>query len=57
MRGDHPYRRPAIKRPTADVVGAILRAHPDLREVDVNPLLVFAEGEGVLALDALFITE
>lgn len=26
LRPESPYRRPAIKRPTADVVGAILRA-------------------------------
>lgn len=38
-------------------VGAMLRAHPTLKEVDVNPLTVFAEGEGVMALDALFIAE
>lgn len=38
-------------------VGTILRAHPDLREIDVNPLTVFAQGEGVMALDALFIAD
>ena len=26
MRGDHPYRRPAQRRPASDVVGAVLRA-------------------------------
>ncbi len=38
-------------------LGAILRTHPEITEVDVNPLTVFARGEGVMALDALFITE
>lgn len=38
-------------------LGAILRAHPEIKEVDVNPLTIFARGEGVMALDALFIVE
>ncbi|MFV3075351.1 acetate--CoA ligase family protein [Niveispirillum fermenti] len=38
-------------------VGNILRAHPSIKEIDVNPLSVFAQGEGVMALDALFIAD
>lgn len=38
-------------------VGNILRTHPRLKEIDVNPLTVFAQGEGVMALDALFIAD
>lgn len=34
-------------------LGAFMRAHPEVTEVDINPLMAFAEGEGVLALDAL----
>jgi len=34
-------------------LGAFIRAHPEVSEVDINPLIVFAKGEGVLALDAL----
>jgi acyl-CoA synthetase (NDP forming) len=34
-------------------LGRFMLAHPEVRELDVNPLLAFAEGEGVLALDAL----
>ncbi|MEI9928088.1 MAG: acetate--CoA ligase family protein [Sphingomonas sp.] len=44
----------------ADVVlrlGAALIAHPEIVEADINPLMVFAAGEGVLALDALIVTE
>jgi acyl-CoA synthetase (NDP forming) len=44
----------------ADVVvrlGAIMRGTPELTEVDLNPLVVYAEGEGVIALDALFVAD
>jgi succinyl-CoA synthetase beta subunit len=34
-------------------LGAFMRAHPEVSEVDINPLIAFGEGEGVLALDAL----
>ena len=34
-------------------LGAFMRAHPEVTEIDINPLMVFGEGEGVLALDAL----
>jgi hypothetical protein len=37
----------------AAALGAFMRAHPEVREVDINPLIVFGEGEGALALDAL----
>jgi acyl-CoA synthetase (NDP forming) len=55
-----PFRR----RPARDIdaicdvimrVGAVLRAEPTLREVDINPLVALAEGQGALALDALFV--
>jgi succinyl-CoA synthetase beta subunit len=32
---------------------AFVRAHPEVREIDINPLAVFAEGEGAVVLDAL----
>lgn len=37
-------------------LGAMMRANPNVVEVDINPLVVHAEGEGVVALDALFVT-
>ena len=36
-------------------VGAYVLAHPEIAEVDINPLMVFAEGMGVMALDALIV--
>ncbi|TWB25046.1 acetate--CoA ligase family protein [Nitrospirillum bahiense] len=56
FRGQAPRDVEAV----ADAVmalGTLLRAHPEIKEVDVNPLTVFAEGEGVMALDALFIAD
>ncbi len=34
-------------------LAAFIAAHPEVREIDINPLMVFAKGEGCLALDAL----
>jgi acyl-CoA synthetase (NDP forming) len=36
-------------------IGALIRATPSLSEIDVNPLLVYPQGQGVVALDALLV--
>ncbi len=34
-------------------LGAFALAHPEIAEIDINPLIVLGEGEGAMALDAL----
>lgn len=38
-------------------IGAMIRATPSLAEIDVNPLLVYPQGQGVVALDALLVAD
>ncbi|WP_165847980.1 acetate--CoA ligase family protein [Paraburkholderia lacunae] len=38
-------------------LGALLQAEPGIREVDLNPVVVYPQGQGVLALDALMLLE
>ena len=36
-------------------VGALLRANPAIREIDLNPVVALADGEGAVVLDALML--
>ncbi|MDF7776348.1 acetate--CoA ligase family protein [Sphingomonas sp. AOB5] len=38
-------------------VGRLLRGTPSIREIDLNPVVVFPKGEGAVALDALMLAE
>ncbi|MTD53032.1 acetate--CoA ligase family protein [Amycolatopsis pithecellobii] len=40
----------------AALVGDLVLARPEITEIDINPLIVFPEGHGVIALDALVTT-
>jgi acyl-CoA synthetase (NDP forming) len=43
-------------RAVADIVrrlGELVAATPAIREIDLNPVVVYPEGEGAVALDAL----
>jgi acyl-CoA synthetase (NDP forming) len=42
---------------TVELIGGILRATPGIAEIEVNPLLVLPNGEGVVALDALIVRQ
>ena len=38
-------------------LGVLLRAAPQITEIDLNPVMVYGVGEGALALDALIVSE
>jgi succinyl-CoA synthetase beta subunit len=40
----------------AAALGRLMRARPDIAEIDINPLMVHAAGHGATALDALIMT-
>ncbi len=39
------------------LIGGTLRATPGIVEIEVNPLVVLSSGDGVVALDALIVTQ
>ncbi|PXW73796.1 acyl-CoA synthetase (NDP forming) [Blastomonas natatoria] len=52
FRGSPVMDVPAVARLIHDL-GRTLMATPDIREVDLNPVIVYPQGEGVIVLDAL----
>jgi acetate---CoA ligase (ADP-forming) len=38
-------------------IGSLVRARPEIREIEINPLAVLERGAGVLALDALIVVQ
>lgn len=54
FRGAPPADLTAVAK-VVTALGALMMNHPEIVEVDVNPLVVYAEGEGATALDALII--
>ena len=55
FRGSPPADVNAVAAAAA-AIGRLMRARPDITEVDINPLMVHAAGRGATALDALIIT-
>jgi len=54
LRGAPPCDRQALAA-AASLLGRLLLALPDLQEIEINPLAVYEEGKGVVALDALML--
>jgi acyl-CoA synthetase (NDP forming) len=47
-------------RAAAEIVcrlGALMQSNPTIKEADINPVVVYPEGQGALALDALIVAE
>jgi acetate---CoA ligase (ADP-forming) len=40
---------------TVQGIDSLFAARPDIQEVDLNPVTVYAAGQGALALDALIV--
>jgi hypothetical protein len=54
LRGQPPADIDAVVH-VVGAVAAMMRATPDLMEIDINPLVVYPAGEGAVALDALMV--
>jgi acyl-CoA synthetase (NDP forming) len=50
-----PARDVGVVAEMAVKLAAFMRAHPEVAEVDLNPVMVYAQGEGAVALDALIV--
>lgn len=53
-RGAPPVDKTALAQAVARI-GALMRAHPEIVEIDVNPLVAYPAGAAPLALDALVV--
>lgn len=56
FRGAPPVDLNAVAN-VVSTVGQLMMAHPEITEIDINPLVAYEEGRGVVALDALFVTK
>lgn len=54
FRGAPAVDLDAVAR-AVSTVGALMLARPEIAEIDINPLVAYGEGRGVLALDALIV--
>jgi acyl-CoA synthetase (NDP forming) len=56
FRGAPPVDVAAVAR-TASLIGRLMQTRPEILEIDLNPVFVQAEGEGLVAVDALVVTQ
>ena len=56
FRGARPVDVEAVAKAVL-ALGRLIQTTPDIVEIDVNPLMVHAEGQGATALDALIVAE
>jgi acyl-CoA synthetase (NDP forming) len=56
FRGAPPVDVDAVAR-TAALIGRLMQTNTEIMEIDINPLVAHAKGEGVTALDALIVTK
>lgn len=54
FRGEKPVDRKALIS-VLQKLGDLMRANPNITEIEINPLVVYPEGRGALALDALMV--
>jgi acyl-CoA synthetase (NDP forming) len=54
FRGAPPADVDAVARAVM-ALGRLMRTQPDIVEIDINPLMVHAKGQGATALDALIV--
>jgi succinyl-CoA synthetase beta subunit len=54
FRGAPPVDIDAVAR-VVSAIGALMQTVPEVTEIDVNPLVVHAKGQGAIALDALIV--
>ena len=54
LRGTPPVDVAAVSE-AASALARWLMAHPEVIEVDINPLIALPQGQGVVALDAVFV--
>jgi hypothetical protein len=55
FRGAPPADVAAVAR-IVRTIGDVMRTMPEIIEIDINPLVVHARGQGAIALDALIVT-
>ncbi len=56
VRGGSPADIDAVVQVVL-AIGCLMQTAPEMIEIDVNPLMVHAKGQGATALDALIVTD